>query len=477
MPPRSSSLPLHSDLLALLAGCRSAPADDTPRLVLADWLDENADAAGIPAEDARARAELIRVQVELARPTFDTGHLAQLRAAEARILTANAARWLGHLPGLLAVSRQRQAFGFAAHSLTLRQSVNFDPLETTGGWKFHRGLLAVELFTDELDDPEFAAWFAAPSAAWVGEVGVDVSGPAALEQLRASDAVRPYLGVRYTLSGGGGPTMGLPGSRRENLTEKRCRRLLRSANFALVRTLRMDESALNARALSALADANVTGLRRLSIRGPIADTSAALLARAPLEGLSALDVSGCDLSPEGFRLIAGSPHLRQLVSLIAFRNRIGCDGLSALAASALAGRLSVLEIQNNGIGDRGLIALAGSALLARIVGPGLNLSMNAIADAGAEALAQCPHLAPFTELILRDCRIGDAGARALAGAPHVANLTYLDLWKNRVGNVGASALAASKRLGKVRELSLRDNLITAPGARKLQKRFGDRVKV
>src|SRR5688572_26102412 len=105
---------MSPDLLALLAGCRAAPADDTPRLVLADWLDENADSAGIPADDARARAQLIRVQVELARPTCDTVHLAQLRAAEARLLTVNAARWLGNLPRQLAEYRQ-QSFGFAAH--------------------------------------------------------------------------------------------------------------------------------------------------------------------------------------------------------------------------------------------------------------------------------------------------------------------------------------------------------------------------
>src|SRR4051794_39662892 len=153
---------LNPDLLALLAGCRAAPADDTPRLILADWLDENADSAGIPADDARARAQLIRVQVELARPTCDTGHLAQLRAAEARLLTANAARWLGDLPWRLAESRQRQ-FGFGARVPGTNAVATFDPLATNGGWRFHRGLLTVELYPEELD-AEFAAWFASPLA-------------------------------------------------------------------------------------------------------------------------------------------------------------------------------------------------------------------------------------------------------------------------------------------------------------------------
>ncbi|MBN9118489.1 MAG: TIGR02996 domain-containing protein [Planctomycetes bacterium] len=48
-----------NDEAALLAAIRANPADDTTRLVYADWLDEH---------DRGERAELIRVQIELARP-------------------------------------------------------------------------------------------------------------------------------------------------------------------------------------------------------------------------------------------------------------------------------------------------------------------------------------------------------------------------------------------------------------------------
>src|SRR5829696_2422509 len=61
-----------SDAPALLAAIRAAPADDAPRLVYADWLDEH----GHPE-----RAQLIRVQCELAR----TGDPA-LRRREADLL-------------------------------------------------------------------------------------------------------------------------------------------------------------------------------------------------------------------------------------------------------------------------------------------------------------------------------------------------------------------------------------------------------
>lgn len=467
---------LHPDLLALLASCRAAPADDTPRLVLADWLDENADSAGVPVEEARTRAQFIRVQVELARPTYETGHLAQLRATEARLLTANAAQWLGNLPWRLTEYR-KQPFGFAAHQVVSHSAPTYNPLATNDGWRFSRGLLTVELNPEEIEDATFAEWFASPSAAWVDEVRVELAGLEALGRLRVPDSMRPYLGVRYVLGTAADRSMHLVTPRAPRLNKKRCREVFHSANFSLVRSLRLDATAIGAGALALLVDAGGTELRQLAIKGPISDTSAAFLARVPLENLSALEVSGCDLSADGFRLIVNSPHLRQLVSLSAFRNRFGCDGLIALAAAPLAGRLNVLELQNTGVGDRGVAALTNSSLLERLVGPGLNLSMNPITDVGVEALAKCEHLAPFSELILRDCRIGDRGARALANSARVANLTYLDLWKNRIGDVGARALADSPHLGNMRELSIRDNSITASGTSALQARFGDRVRV
>jgi uncharacterized protein (TIGR02996 family) len=54
---------------AFLADIREHPEDDAPRLVLADWLEENA-AAGDPRAE---RAELIRLQIDLERETPGLG--------------------------------------------------------------------------------------------------------------------------------------------------------------------------------------------------------------------------------------------------------------------------------------------------------------------------------------------------------------------------------------------------------------------
>ncbi len=263
----------------------------------------------------------------------------------------------------------------------------------------------------------------------------------------------------------------------EGVSPERLKRLLRCANFGLVRALTLYVPAVDAGFLPMLAGADVSGVCRLAVKAGVGDASAAYLASAPFTGLSALDVAGCGLGADGLRLIVNSPHLKQLLSLSAFRNSFGCAGVVALCASPLANTLNVLDLQNTGIANRGVRALARSPLLARLHGPGLNLSMNPIGDAGAKALAACEHLERFSELVMRDCLVSDAGAAALARSPHAAGLAYLDLWKNRIGDAGAKALAASASLEDVRELSLRDNAIGERGAAKLRARFGERVKV
>ena len=65
---------------ALLRAAAAAPDDDAPRLVYADWLDEHGDAA---------RAEFIRVQVELAALPPGSPRAAGLWEREQALL----ARW------------------------------------------------------------------------------------------------------------------------------------------------------------------------------------------------------------------------------------------------------------------------------------------------------------------------------------------------------------------------------------------------
>jgi uncharacterized protein (TIGR02996 family) len=57
MSRRSPSAEPRPEVLAFLRDAKENPRDDPPRLILADWLDENGD------EIDRARAEFIRIQL------------------------------------------------------------------------------------------------------------------------------------------------------------------------------------------------------------------------------------------------------------------------------------------------------------------------------------------------------------------------------------------------------------------------------
>jgi uncharacterized protein (TIGR02996 family) len=81
-----------SDEEALLAAIAAHPEEDTPRLAYADWLDEN---------DQPARAEFIRLQIELATLTagFDScgPRFDELHRRERELLAAHRADILGSL--------------------------------------------------------------------------------------------------------------------------------------------------------------------------------------------------------------------------------------------------------------------------------------------------------------------------------------------------------------------------------------------
>jgi uncharacterized protein (TIGR02996 family) len=83
------SSPSHADetawrpeVLAFLRDIKANPDDDTPRLILADWLQEHGD------EAAAARGEMIRLQCRA---------LSTSRVRQAELLQQYAVRWLGPL--------------------------------------------------------------------------------------------------------------------------------------------------------------------------------------------------------------------------------------------------------------------------------------------------------------------------------------------------------------------------------------------
>jgi uncharacterized protein (TIGR02996 family) len=78
-------------VLALLTAVKDDPDNDTPRLVLADWLEEQGDKAD------RERSELIRLQCQQAQLKTYEGEYFELRSRIDRLLKAHGAKWRGRL--------------------------------------------------------------------------------------------------------------------------------------------------------------------------------------------------------------------------------------------------------------------------------------------------------------------------------------------------------------------------------------------
>src|SRR4051794_30665422 len=87
-----SSADLPADLRALLRAAREQP-DDTPRLVLADWLEDYG------GEAERARAELVRGQCRLAHLREGDEGFLDLAIREEELQARHLSSWLGPLAG------------------------------------------------------------------------------------------------------------------------------------------------------------------------------------------------------------------------------------------------------------------------------------------------------------------------------------------------------------------------------------------
>jgi uncharacterized protein (TIGR02996 family) len=147
-------------------------------------------------------------------------------------------------------------------------------------------------------------------------------------------------------------------------------------------------------------------------------------------------------------VLVASPHVRGLIGLTLHGNGLSSAGAQALANSPHLSGLRELDL--GGWWDR--------------TGFG---NVNDLGDRGAEALAASPYLRQLTDLDLRMNGIGDRGVTALAASPILARLRCLDLSDNPVRAAGIRALASSPHVAALRSLRLYGTRIEAEGARAL----------
>ncbi len=341
-----------SEERGLLAAVVADPGADLPRLVYADWLDEH---------DSPERAELIRVQCELARRP---DRPAELLAREAELVAVGE---LWRVPGLSGVQHCRRGFA--------------DGIDTSAD-----ALLAL---------PPGRLEFV--PVRWLRLRVADK---------RIEEVARLPVWPRLTTLMLNTNNFG---------SASRLARFFGAADCARLTTLGLGNNVMRSYSVEELVRLPVlTQLEELILEGnPIGDDGAAILAAGPrLPNLKRLNLRSNELPhydclhPPGVVALANSSNFPALEWLDLSRHHILDSGLEALAESPLAQQLVTLLVARN---DIGLSAgTDGIAALTQADWPnlrGLDLSGNAVSVGSVARLLNWRRLPKLEWLNLRDTEL------------------------------------------------------------------------
>jgi uncharacterized protein (TIGR02996 family) len=258
--PTDPLAPPRPELLALLDVIKDNPDDDTPRLVLADWLDEQDDE--LDAE----RAQFIRAHIREERERTSAGHDP---AARSELLE----RWLG-------------------------------PVKALGLGGFERGLPKLFIEGPRFLQPEVPALLTTEPFAFVQCVQFTQLGGARIAAVAAAKALRHFPGLYLHPTSAFGPPLAA--------------KLLGSPNLSGLRVLvccNINPGGLGLKALAA--NPALARLRKLSLFGnELEDRAIVLLANAlHLTNLQTLDLNINRIGDRGAEALASSPHFANLREL------------------------------------------------------------------------------------------------------------------------------------------------------------------
>jgi uncharacterized protein (TIGR02996 family) len=423
---------MQTEADAFLQRVRAYPDDDAPRLVFADWLDEQGD----------PRGTFIRVQLGLAH--LDAEHAAadgervtrpdrealraRLLASERALLDAHEEEWTAPFRPLAKRPRFRRGFV---------EEVNVDARDFA-----HR---AHELF-------------AAGPLRHVYLLDVGDALPAALQC--------PLLSRLSALT-----------IHASHAGEPLARAVARSEFLAGLKRLDLSRNRFDHGAAEHLAAAaTFARLEELDLReNELGESGARALAASPHFGsVRTLELRGNRLGPGGAEALAVSERLTALHRLGLAENEIGSPRLLSAARAHELLRVPVLDLSRNGLGAAGLLMIfhrpPGVPATDPVLLRELDLSHNHFGDAGAHVLARSPLLAGLRVLHLTDCAVGNDGARALAESPYLNQLVSLDLGNNTIGDPGVREFLSPSHLTSLRHLTYPLDVSTGM-RRRLYERF------
>ncbi len=503
-----------SDESALLKSIVAHPDEDTPRLVYADWLDENKpDTVPSPAAGPSARAEFIRIQCRLAAGAFDVPNYPELLEREKDL-----ADWLSTHdpePDIPLLDRQEdrqvgewgdcrrgfhEVFLFKEYGDTAEETVK---TLTSSLEEAFRESPARSLILDAPTTDEVVLLSEHKAFRQLRGLYIDDLDDGAIDSMVAAIADSPQSA----------------GLRRLNLNllveEESCRALAESRSLGNLESLVLYYP-MSARALKrfhgvkwfrnlrrlhlwsgagdllrTLADfPSMPRLVSLSVTGVVAQNPASVRRFASSESfprLAHLELSGTRLLPEhvallakakwplrhlaldqahvrkaGCEALAAAPFARKLRILSLRESEVTAGGVQALAEAKTLAGLQHLDLSGNPIGPGGLAALAGSKTLSRLRLLDLgrtNHTRGPIAARHMVEFLSSLNMPELRHLVLNALPVAVRGARVLATSPTFANLTRLHVEQCGLGNAGTTALAESKTMANLAYLDLYENKV------------------
>ena len=461
-----------TDATALLHAIRENPAEDTPRLAYADWLDEFG-----TTDVERARAVLIRLQIERAgigerrRPPL-AARSRELDKEITDLLAQFRDEWLSNIPVISRYKHLDHVFkrGFVNY---VSVDANQNRISATSPSPWHRepvGYLALTGAAEVVERVLRSRWIEGLNSlnlAFGRQVDIDA-------QIAASVAVAPFcVGLRHL------------GLTHWHFPDQVIRELVGSPHLLQLRELHL------------AGEFSSAGWAAL-VNSPLADQLEYLYLASWVPHGGAPDRRR--IGPEAAVVLASAERLANLRRLNLIANRLGVDGLRAILSSEHLGRLGILAINGESLSASGRVPFGTRVLpnLEQLWMASCQVSPDTLRGFGAcgllaqlkllhlvnEPLSQETiqalldgHSGPYRleVLTLVNTGIGDEGVKLLARSDRFPKLWNLDLSLVGMTDVGAEAILNAPWADQLERLELVQNALSPAMHDRLQSRFGDVV--
>lgn len=352
------------------------PDDDAPRLVYADWLEEQGD----------PRGEFIRLQCALATTGVDVSARKKLREREQSLRDVHGKAWAKPFAGIARSCTFRRGF---VEGITIG-ATQF--LEHADDLFDQAPLRRIRLANLGAADIEPLA--SAPALARVSELDLTANDllDTGLERLMRTSDLWRLRWLNLSVNGLSDRSWNilahspsLPNLQWLDLSYNHLRNLQSASEFHNLIGLELSH---NDCSIAAVLAARTPRLAQLHIAGnPLGDDASPMIIEQLLPQVASsgvLDLSNCGLATTFAGALATARNRRTIHVLNLDRNAIGDTGLMTLARATGFDQLTNLQLAANGISDRGALALIQSDLFPRLMQ--LDLRQNQLTRAGIDAL-------------------------------------------------------------------------------------------